>query len=309
MWIFDNFSVAGLFVLSTALAHEIIYIKQLQRIVSAIPGSLLVMSRAVGPISIAIAFDVSSSHIQTAFVTIYSIFRCFCPLSCRLSCWVIVLDLTPSTTLSSQLSCIQHMQPSVHVSLIQFNRTVAHDIFQGIRERRLIPRPWLLFRLYYLEFLTEDLVISMDTDMYAGRHFLPELVQIITQDVNKSVIYAVRDLWVMKNYHPRFHLNLSRYINAGFFAIRNNEDGKALMRLARDQLIKWIGMAWHFEQDALNLAIDLKPWSLYHLPGYFNCMYAWCLDQHIDRQAIHHRKQGAAVKLLRDEYGKKCVHS
>jgi hypothetical protein len=48
-----------------------------------------------------------------------------------------------------------------------------------------------------------------DTDISAGRYFIPELFHIIEADVNKSLIYAVADQWPRRRYHPRLNLTFS----------------------------------------------------------------------------------------------------
>jgi lipopolysaccharide biosynthesis glycosyltransferase len=260
-------------------------------------------------ISIAIAFDVTQSHIQPAFVTIYSVFRCFLPINHRLSVWIFVSELNVSVTVARQLACIRQMQTSVQVSIVNFDQTIARELYPALhasrRDLRIIPV--VLFRLYYTELLSSDFIISMDTDMYAGRHFLPELLDIIARDVNKALIYAVHDQWAQKYYRQKLGLNMSLYVNAGFFVIRNNEEGKALMRLARAQLVKWGSAAWLLDQDVINLALQEHPSTLYLLPGCFNCFRGWCFDRHLEGQAIHHQKSGANLGLLRTEYVRKCL--
>jgi hypothetical protein len=148
----------------------------------------------------------------------------------------------------------------------------------------------------------------MDTDMYAGRHFIPELLEIITTDLNQSLIYAVHDLWAERCYRPRLPLTISRYINGGFYVIRNTAKGKALMKLARKLLIQNIRMVHIVDQDAINMALHQYPTSLYLLPGHFNCFHAWCWDRKLEGQAIHHRKGANNFRMLRMEYAEKCVH-
>jgi hypothetical protein len=79
------------------------------------------------------------------------------------------------------------------------------------------------------------------------------------------------------------------------------------MRLARAQLIKWIRIAWLFDQDAINLALQLQPSRLYLLPGHFNCFRGWCFDQQLQRQAIHHQRSSQHFKVIRSEYMKQCA--
>jgi hypothetical protein len=163
------------------------------------------------------------------------------------------------------------------------------------------------YRLYYTEVLLQDFIVSMDTDMYAGRHFLPELIGIATTDLNHSLIYGVHDLWAERGYRPQLNLTLSRYINSGFFLIRNNAEGKALMRQARSLVVQNFKAANLTDQDAVNMALHLNPSALFLLPGHFNCFYAWCWDHNLSGQAIHHRKGASLFNVLRKEYADKCV--
>jgi hypothetical protein len=71
-------------------------------------------------------------------------------------------------------------------------------------------------RLYYSEVLLQDFIVSMDTDMYAGRHILPELIGIATTDPNHSLIYGVHDLRAERGYRPQINIAISRYINCRF---------------------------------------------------------------------------------------------
>jgi lipopolysaccharide biosynthesis glycosyltransferase len=147
----------------------------------------------------------------------------------------------------------------------------------------------------------------MDTDMYAGRHFLTELVGIVTADPNQSLIYGVHDLWAERGYRPQLNITISRYINCGFYLIRNNPEAKALMRQARLLLIQNFKAADLTDQDALNMALHLHPSAVFLLPGHFNCFHAWCWDHNLAGQAIHHRKGANLFKMLRNEYADKCV--
>jgi hypothetical protein len=90
------------------------------------------------------------------------------------------------------------------------------------------------------------------------------------------------------------------------FVIRNNDDGKKFMRLARKLLIQNIERAELTDQDAVNMALHLYPAKVYLLPGHFNCFRGWCRDDNLERQAIHHRPDSKDFRLLRSLFGKAC---
>jgi hypothetical protein len=133
------------------------------------------------------------------------------------------------------------------------------------------------------------------------------LTSIVTTDPNQSLIYGVHDLWAERGYRPPINITLSRYINCGFYLIRNNAQGKALMKVARALLVQHFKASILTDQDAVNMALHLQPSALFHLPGYFNCFHGWCYDNVIPRQAIHHRKTGFNLYMLRNEYAAKCL--
>jgi hypothetical protein len=43
----------------------------------------------------------------------------------------------------------------------------------------------------------EDFILVLDTDLYAGRYFIPELLEIVMADKDRSLIYGVHDQWVI----------------------------------------------------------------------------------------------------------------
>jgi hypothetical protein len=88
--------------------------------------------------------------------------------------------------------------------------------------------------------------------------------------------------------------------------IRNTDDGKEFMRLARKLLIQNIKEASIPDQDAVNMAAHLKPSELYLLPGYFNCFWEWCWDRNLQGQAIHHRKGAGNFNRMREDYKNTC---
>jgi hypothetical protein len=166
--------------------------------------------------------------------------------------------------------------------------------------------PAYMFRLYYTEFMSESFIISMDTDIYAGRHFFPELMGIIENDANNSLVYGVRDenaeFWISLS----LNVTLSRYINSGFFVIRNNREGKELMLVARRLFLQNLQIIKCLDQDAINLALNSCPWSLHLLPGYFNCHYGWCMSEQLEEQAIHHQKFTLHSSELNGNYQSAC---
>jgi lipopolysaccharide biosynthesis glycosyltransferase len=163
-----------------------------------------------------------------------------------------------------------------------------------------------VYRLYFVEVVSEDFILVLDTDIYAGRWFFGELMDIIDRDHNNSLIYAVHDLWAEHSYRTSLNLTLTRYVNGGVYVIRNIPEGKALMRLARRLVIENIRDVAILDQDALNLALEVHPDRLYILPGYFNCHYGWCWDRTLHRQAIHHRKGAYEFKKLRIAFAEEC---
>jgi lipopolysaccharide biosynthesis glycosyltransferase len=290
------------------LASGITSFRVIQDPFRAIDGSLFSVQSMRHRISLAVAFGVNQAHIQRAFVTIYSIFRHFRPMNYTVSFRVFVSDLVFWPNISAQLLCIRAMQPSLPVSVVNFKSAIVQDLYIPVDlPMYALDIPYaVLFRLYYPEVLSDDFILSMDTDMYTARHFLGELMEIIARDRGKASIYAVSDYWAKRCYRPRFSLRMRRYVNGGFFVVRNNEEGKWLMRLARSELAKHIHQALFRDQDALNLAIHQRPWKLYMLPGYFNCHYIWCRDDQLLRQAIHHRKDGIHLMELREMYSNTC---
>jgi lipopolysaccharide biosynthesis glycosyltransferase len=258
--------------------------------------------------SVAIGLNVSPDYCYHAFVTLFSLLRFFQPTSVLLACYIFLNTLNLSEEIAMQWKCVQGIVDSVKITFIEFNESIASDLLSVSMFRRLSRIPFAVaYRLYFAEVLTEDFIISMDTDMYAGRYFLPELMNIITSDRSNSLIYAVHDQWAEHKYRPSFNVTLSRYINGGFFVLRNVPEGRDLMRLARALLIQNIHMAPLFEQDALNMALHVHPSRLYLLPGHFNCHYGWCWDRRLAGQAVHHRKGAAVFQNIRLLYNRLCL--
>jgi hypothetical protein len=152
----------------------------------------------------------------------------------------------------------------------------------------------------------EDFILVLDTDLYAGRYFIPELLEIVMADKDRSLIYGVRDQWAMRAYRPSLNLTISRYINCGSYVIRNNPAGKAFMRRARALLQENIERSPLTDQDAVNMAANLNPSVLYFLPNHFNCFRGWCTDKQLERQAVHHHKAGNNLRIMRANYSATC---
>jgi hypothetical protein len=214
-----------------------------------------------------------------------------------------------SFTIIQKLDCLQQFAKSVPIRLIEFNETICEDLKSVWHLRSPQDRlPFVVeYRLYYTELVSEDFIISLDTDLYAGRYFIPELFDIVTSDANRSLIYAVHDLWIERYFKSHLNLTISRYVNCGFYVIRNNHDGKAFMKLARKLLIENIRTAFFTDQDAVNMAVDRNPSKLYLLPGHFNCFRGWCRDDILERQAIHHQQDSLNFRKLRRTFNHLCL--
>jgi hypothetical protein len=87
--------------LSGACIHEIFCFGKVQCMLAPIPRSRLSDSSIPSALSTIITFDISPSQIRTPAMPIYSIFRCFHPLSCTSRFWVVADDGTPLLKLSS----------------------------------------------------------------------------------------------------------------------------------------------------------------------------------------------------------------
>jgi lipopolysaccharide biosynthesis glycosyltransferase len=260
------------------------------------------------PTSIALCFDVTNSHLRTAFVTIFSILRVFQPSPYRISIYVFVGNLTLTDTVTGHLRCLEGLAMGVSIQVLNFDETILSDLKSVWHLSVSDPHmPFVVeYRLYFVEVVREHFVITLDTDLYAGRYFIPELFDIINADTNKSAFYAVHDQWAERRYQPRLNVTLSRYVNGGFWVVRNDRDGKAFMRLARTLLIANIHRAPIPDQDAVNLAAHLYPSKLYLLPGYFNCFWEWCWDRKLEGQAIHHRKGAGNFNRMRQAFSDRC---
>jgi hypothetical protein len=104
MWILEGSSIVGLFLLASTQVYEIIYRKRFECVLSLVPWPLFFASVARHPISIAIVFGVSMSHIQTAFVAIYSIYTPASHFNCFYDIALAVVLHPEDATLCSSLT-------------------------------------------------------------------------------------------------------------------------------------------------------------------------------------------------------------